>query len=59
MDYRVAGYPIRFKSSASVLFALVFARYDAIVHCVGMKHDRSEVKEKETEAPAGRCERSQ
>jgi hypothetical protein len=59
MVYRVAGPPTRFNSNASVLFALVFARYDAIVHCVGMEHDRTEVKEKETEAPTGRRECSQ
>jgi hypothetical protein len=59
MDYRVAGHPTRFNSNVSILFALVFAWYDAIVHRVGMEHDRSEVKEKETDAPAGRCECSQ
>src|SRR5204863_5817281 len=43
-----------------VLFALVFSWWhDAIVHRVRMKHYRDEVKEKETEAPAGRCERCQ
>ena len=41
----------------SVLFALVFFgwRY-AIVHCVGVKHYRDEVEEKQAEAPARRSE---
>lgn len=47
-------------STRSVLFALVFLRWhDAIVHCVRMKHYRDQIEEEETEAPAGRCERSQ
>jgi len=58
VDDRVAGYPIRFNTlTPSVLFALVIARrYHAIVHCVGVEHDSTEVKEKETETPAGGCE---
>ena len=60
MDYRLAGYPIRVTAQLLVLFALVFPWWrDPIVHCVRMKHYREEVKEKETEAPAGRCERRQ
>src|SRR6266550_1198684 len=34
----------------SIFFALVFfRRHDAIVNCIGMKHYRDEVKEKETD----------
>lgn len=55
MDYRVADYPILL-----VLFALVlFRRLYAVIHGVGMKHYRDEVKEKETQAPASRSERRQ
>jgi hypothetical protein len=58
MDHRVVGYPMP-SLTLSVLFALVFfRRRHAIVHCVGMKHYRDEVEEKEAKAPAGRCERS-
>jgi hypothetical protein len=56
MDYRVADYPMPF----SVLFALVFFRWHhAVVHCVGMKHYRNKVEEKETKTPTGRCKRGQ
>lgn len=59
MDHWVAGCPIP-SLTLSVFFALVFSRrHYAIVHCVRMKHYREEIKEKETEAPAGRCERRQ
>ena len=44
----------------SILFAFVFSRrHDAIVYCIRVKHYRDEVKEKETDAEAGRCDRRQ
>jgi hypothetical protein len=44
----------------SILFTFVFSgRNHAIVDGVGMKHYCAEVKEKETQAPPGRCEGSQ
>jgi hypothetical protein len=41
----------------SVLFAFVFFRWRyAIVYCIGMKHYREEVEEKQAEAPTRRSE---
>ena len=39
----------------SVFFAFVFSRgHDPVIHRVCVKHHRDEIKEKETEPPAGR-----
>src|SRR6058998_2171679 len=47
-------------STTLILFAFVFfRRYDAIVYCICVKHYRDEVKEKETDAEAGRGDRRQ
>jgi hypothetical protein len=43
-----------------ILFALILFRgHDTIVNRVCMEHYRNEIEEKQTEAPPGRCERSQ
>jgi len=55
---------IRFNGSTLqpglIFFAFVFFRgHYAIVDCVGMKHYRAEVEEKEAQPPAGRREGGQ